>query len=194
MEIKDAVDLLQKYHKRKCTLDERILVETFYMNQNVQTSDLSSSELEESSKRVFLRAELFSTPDIKTIMLSLHVIAITAAIAIVAGVWTLLFLKIPFPVNCTTDISSGPRKAILTLANRTKINLSDEKSGSLLNQSSGSGIMKAEDGSLIYKVVSPSSLSYDTSLKVDRGEQKMNMVGDAYFEVYKVKSVIGRRA
>lgn len=190
MEIKNSVDLLQKYHKGKCTLDERILVETFYINRNVQTSDLSGSELEESSKRVLLRAELFSTPDIKTIMLSLHVIAITAAIAIVAGVWTLLFLKSPLPVNCTNDISLGTDKAILMLTNGTRT-LNNAKGGSLRNQS-GIESMKVEDGTLIYKVASPSSLSYNTSLKISRSELKVNVLGDANFEVYKVKSVIGR--
>lgn len=190
MEIKDSVDLLQKYHKDKCTLDERILVETFYMDQNVQTSDLSDSELEELSKRVLLRLELFSTPDIKKVLLSLHIIAIAAAIAIVAGVWTLLFLKSPLPVNCTSDISPGTDKAILTLTNGTRT-LNNAKGGSLRNQS-GIEIMKAEDGSLIYKVASPSGLSYNIFLKIGRGELKVNVLGDAYFEVHKMESVIGR--
>lgn len=118
MEIKDSIDLLQKYHKGKCTLDERILVETFYINKNVQTSDLLDSELGESSKRMLLRSELFSTPDIKKIMLSLQVMAITAAIAVIAGVWTLLFLKSPVLINCTNEISTGTNKAIV-LSNGT---------------------------------------------------------------------------
>lgn len=139
MEIKDSVDLLQKYNEGKCTLDERILVETFYINQNVQTSGLSDSELEELSKQMLLKSELFSTPDIKKIMLSLHVMAITAAIAIVAGVWTLPFLKSPVPVNCTNYISPGTDKAIV---------LSDGTSG---------------------WVNYTSNLSYNTTLKDDRG-------------------------
>lgn len=162
MKIKASADLLRKYHKGKCTLDERILVETFYINQNFQTSGLSESELEELSKRMLLKSELFSTPDLKKIMLSLHVMAITAAIAIVAGVWTLLFLKSSVPVNCTNDRSPGTDKAIV---------LSDGTSS---------------------WVISASSISYNTSLTVNRGERKVNTIGEAYFEVYKVKSGIGR--
>ncbi|SMC98118.1 FecR family protein [Pedobacter nyackensis] len=221
MEIKDPGDLLQKDKEGKCSFEERVLVEMFHTKENVETSALSASELEKFARRVVVRSEVFSSPETKKMTLPLPIIMIAASItiAIVAVTWMLFFMESPVPVAYANDISPGTDTAILTLANGTKINLSEVRGGSLFNES-GIEIIKIEDGTLVYKVVESklntleyhtittpkggqykivlpdgtrvwlnagSSLTYRTSLKSSLGERKVGLVGEAYFEVIKMK-------
>lgn len=154
-----------------------------------------------------------------------RIIIAAAAIAILLGIDSgILSPDNNQPAPYANDVNPGSDKAILTLGNETRINLSDARSSSLLNQLNVE-IIKAEDGNLVYNVASKSNTSgyntitttskdgqykivlsddtrgwfnaasrlfHSTSLKVDRGERKVNVLGEACFEVYKVKSVIGR--
>lgn len=174
METKDPEVLFQKYNEGKCSLEERILVEAFFIDKNVEALALSDIQLEKSIKRASLRQEVSTQSNTKRIILPIIIIAAVTVIAIIGVTWMLFFMESPLPVAYANDISPGTDKAILTLANGTKINLSNAKSGSLFNRS-GIEILKIEDGTLVYKVgeSTPNILEYNTISTPKGGHYKI---------------------
>lgn len=82
------------------------------------------------------------------------------------------------PAAFTNEVDPGTDKAILTLANGTKINLSEVKNGSLLKRG-GIEITKAEDGTLVYKITGSKSTAagYNT-ITTPRGGQYKIILSD----------------
>lgn len=217
--------LLQKYQAGECTPEEEAMIAHYIIFVNTTPQDLLAMQPDLNELRLrTVGPHIHRIKTRKTVRFT-RIAAVAASIAIVLGVGILLFApkKNDQLATYPNDVDPGSDKAILTLANGTKINLSDARSGSLLSQS-GIEIIKAKDGTLVYKVAASksntsayntittpkggqykivlpdgtrvwlnaaSSLSYRTSLNDGRGERKVNLVGEAYFEVSKLKSVIG---
>lgn len=221
MEKEHFLELLEKYDKGLCSAEEKLVVETWFVNLKADTEDFKE-EAEKSAGLIWTRLP-FNARSIKEIGWPRSIAVMAAAIAVMLGIWTVFFVKAPdHPAcDCDEDLQAGSNQAILTLANGTKINLNDAKNGTLLSQT-GLQITKAADGTLIYKVsptansendaemntvttpkggqykiVLPdgskvwlnaaSSLSYTVSLKERGGARRINMSGEAYFEVKKDK-------
>lgn len=218
----DVKKIIEKYQDGECTPEEQAFIEHYIIYVGI-TPD---ADLDFESDLDDLRSRIISTTigtRNKRFWIT-RVASLAAAIAILLGIGTLIFAPDKSqPSVLVNDVDPGSDKAILTLANGTKINLSDAKSGALLNQS-GIEIIKADDGTLIYKIVgaksntseyntittpkggeykiilpdgtrvwlnAASSLKYSASLIEGGSERKVYLSGEAYFEVSKVKPVIG---
>lgn len=216
--------LLQKYSAGEYMPEEQAMIAHHIIYVGIMPRDLLAVQPDLDKLRLRLRTV---GAHIKTrkIIWPARIVTAAAAIAILLGIATLVLS--PYnnrPATYANAVNPGTDKAILALVNGTRINLSDARSISLLNQLAVE-IIKAEDGSLVYNVASKlntsgyntitttskegqykivlsddtrgwliaaSRLFHSTSLKVDRGERKVNVLEEAYFEVNKVKSVIGR--
>lgn len=220
--------MLQKYQAGECTPEEQAMVEDYIIWVGITPQDLLEMEPDLDELRSEIVGPHINYIKTRKTIRFVRIAAVAASIAILLGVGTLIFAphkiasdKDNEPTAYANDVDPGSDKAILTLANGTKINLSDARSGSLLSQS-GIEIIKADDGTLVYKVAgsksntlayntittpkggqykivlpdgtrvwlnAASSLTYRTSLNDGRGERKVNLVGEAYFEVIKNKKM-----
>lgn len=216
--------LLQKYQAGECTPEEEAMIAHYIIFVSTTPQDLLAMQPDLDELR--LRTVGLHISHIKTEkMVRLgRIAAVAASIAIVLGVGIVMFTPDKEQKQLAAyanDVDPGSDKAILTLANGTKINLSDVRTGSLLSQS-GIEIIKAEDGTLVYKVAASksnasayntittpkggqykiflpdgtrvwlnaaSSLSYRIAANIGRGERKVKLVGEAYFEVIKTKNM-----
>lgn len=106
--------------------------------------------------------------------------SVAAAIFIILSLVGTLFMTPEHspPATFANEVNPGTDKAILTLANGTKINLSVAKSGTLLKRE-GIEITKAEDGTLVYKISgSKSNASRYNTITTPRGGQYKIILSD----------------
>ncbi|MEN0052670.1 MAG: FecR domain-containing protein [Mucilaginibacter sp.] len=145
--------LLLKYESGTCTEEEKALLETWFLRQ--QADELpSSSEIDEDLDEVW---ENLSRSNRKPSRL-IHWprIAAAASIILCLAVGGYFMLQKQQPVqqvaqNQSNDILPGSNKAVLTLANGKKINLSDAGNGKLAQQQ-GISISKSGNGQITYTV------------------------------------------
>lgn len=176
----DAKTLLEKYMAGQCTPEEQKFVEDYITNDRIMPQDLLAMQ----SDLMELRSRTVG-PHIKTRKMNWPLrVAVAAAIIIVLSLAGTLFMarlgapdRDP-PAVLANKIIPGKDQAVLTLANGTEINLSEAKSGPLLT-SEEIEITKAEDGTLVYKLVGSGSNSsgYNT-LTTPRGGQYKVILAD----------------
>ncbi len=156
MQTNKAKLLLQKYLSGNCTDEEKALVETWYLKQELDNlPDLSSSERQNDLDEITAKLEkAYKAP--KPILFWPKVAA--AAMVLFALSFGLYFyITNSYDVTKQSQnkqvyaqqIKPGGDKATLTLADGEKISLDDTEAGKLAVQS-GIVITKTEDGQLIY--------------------------------------------
>ena len=151
---KNASQLLEKYRQGNCTEAELALLESWYLNYKDQPVPDLSPELLDAA-----RNEVWSTLPVhepkKTLRLWPMVAAAASVVLILtAGLFFFKNIDTPGATNSAPEITKilpGGNKAVLTLADGSKISLTDIKEGALAKQS-GITITKAKDGQLIYTV------------------------------------------
>lgn len=147
----NAKDYFDKYRAGSCSAEEQRIIEGYILNGGNNHGNIENMmiELEE------LQARIDQIPvEIKKTKWPMRVLLVAASIVIIGSIWTVFFTDNSNLTggSYTNDIKPGSDKAVLTLANGTKINLSDAKNGAVASQS-GLEITKAADGTLVYKVV-----------------------------------------
>lgn len=150
--MKEANDLLKKYRAGECTPEELLLLKKWFHHLNEdEPKELTEEDFQVS--RDLLRENMMAlTKKSRISVLWPRLIAAASIILIAAA--GLYFYKSSertqiAKTEAKADVSPGGNKAILTLADGTKISLEDAKNGELAEQS-GIKITKAADGQLIY--------------------------------------------
>ncbi|SMC70449.1 FecR family protein [Pedobacter nyackensis] len=216
MENKEAKELLIKYKVGICTDEELAMLESWYLNFEDEATNLISEDVIEAKAKVWVGLPVHTRIG-KAVRLWRR-IAVAASVVVCMTVSLVYYQSTKDQaVNDLPSLATivpGGNKAVLTLADGSKIDLNNVSKGTLANQS-GITITKAADGQLVYTVVeskgkehaqfntietprggyyqislpdgtkvwlnASSSLTYPTSFVA--GERKVNLKGEAYFEV-----------
>ncbi|MBB5438805.1 ferric-dicitrate binding protein FerR (iron transport regulator) [Pedobacter sp. AK017] len=135
----DLQDLLSKYRTGTCNAEELALLENWYAQWKVEYPHFSDEELMGVKDEVWQAIANDVKPN-SPIKLWPRIIGVAAAVAaIVFGVFFFKAPSNPEPgsgsANYTNDIAPGKNTATLTLANGKTINLSDAKTGVIIDAS-----------------------------------------------------------
>ena len=204
----EAKELIAKYNAGECTEEEKALLEDWYMQLNEREVEISEERLEQ------LKAESLQKlrPDkTKTVRL-IRILSSTAAVIFLLLGNYFYFSK----DNNTSDkqsvnvIQPGSNKATLTLSNGKQIQLSDAKTGVIIDvneliYSDGTSIenqdirggtqtlitpkggqyqLAFKDGTKIW-LNAASTLTFKTS--DSSATREVSLIGEAYFEIAKDK-------
>lgn len=225
MNKEEIVDLLDRYLQGQTTSEEEEKLNLWY-HQEVGLSDWSPEKnTEEIAGLLKQRIDAgIDQEDMPKRNNWLRYISAAAAILIVSSISFYFFIINPpsglttVQLSQTADISPGSNKAVLTLADGTKISLTDVENGELATQS-GILITKNTSGQLVYTIKETatanvnSTVPYNTISTPNGGqyqinlpdgtrvwlnsssslkfpvnfatlkERKVDLVGEAYFEV-----------
>ncbi|MDP3469685.1 MAG: FecR family protein [Daejeonella sp.] len=168
----EAKQLLKKYNQGNCTTEEKALVEHWYQSESSKQSVLSEQD-DYSTEKLEMWSEISKMSGIKTQNKGLRIMlwgtSIAAAVLIAISISS-NFLKDSEPelvqtenINNVYDKNPGSNKAVLTLADGSKIILDDANKGTIAEQG-GINISKAADGSIIYNMPEMAGLSSETVL------------------------------
>lgn len=154
MQESEAKELLKKYCAGICSEEEIAILETWYIRQNMSLPEISEIEKEKQLDEVWNSLPIHSKKHFISTLWPRIAAAGMIIIALSAGLLFYFFENKPNKDQSiyAQEIKPGGDKAVLTLADGSKINLSDVAQGQLAEQS-GISISKTADGRLIYKVV-----------------------------------------
>jgi len=176
-----AKDLLDKYNSGRASEEEKALVESWYLQYSPGSSDLTEEELLKAHVDGLrsLRARIGKAQ--RPVFVWLRVAASVAGFLLLIWGWYRYQYRPDTKIAVTRQeqpaaIIPGGNKAILTLGNGERINLTDVRDGELTRQA-GIKIVKQSDGQLVYMLGASSPANPDNAavvfntLEVPRGGQ-----------------------
>lgn len=150
MEQKKAQALLEKYVAGNCTEAEKALLESWYLQHNLdQTPDMSAEERMEDKQEIMAALNRAIQP--KRSGMWLKITAAAAVALLVTGTTLWLYQANRANIHAGTqmisqnDVAPGSNKAVLTLANGQTINLNSDKKGIIIK----AGELAYNDGTQI---------------------------------------------
>lgn len=156
MENERAKKLIAKYLKGDCTAEEKAIVESWYLNEAANAQDeieepdyqeieqhLWADITKENHKKRLSRQRIYSYAAAAILILTTALYFGTRSTSSISQNGTADFAK--------TDINPGGNKALLTLADGSKIVLDDAVNGEIARQS-GCLITKTTTGQLVYTI------------------------------------------
>ncbi len=158
MNKEQAGRLLEKYLNKTCTQQEKNLLERFYMEESRKRKVvLNTIDPEHNKTEIWEGVQQIIATQNKTIIrrnvVGWMLAAASVVIVLGAGLYFLRTKQISHQIannqSGFNHITTGSNKAILTLANGSKITLRDVKNGELAQQGASS-INKSKDGLLVY--------------------------------------------
>ncbi len=166
----EARQLLRKYNQGKCTPEEIALVERWYLLESSK-QNISEDQDDFTAEKNQMWHEISEMSGIQTRNKTSRIIlwgtSIAAAVIIAISIGSNFFKASQPELAQTESISKvydknpGENKAVLTLADGTKIVLDDIVKGTIAKQG-GITISKAADGSIIYDMPAVAGLSHNT--------------------------------
>lgn len=185
MEDKQIIELLNKYNDGTLTPEEKAILESWYVMQASNTNyDLSKKEIDRNLEIIG-----------KSLPLKNNAVQITLWSRIISAAAILIFISLGIyfysnysdkpereyaDIDIKKEITPGGNKAILTLADGSKISLTDANNGDIAKQA-GIRITKTADGQLIYTILDATSealtLVYNT-IETPRGGQYQIILPD----------------
>nr|WP_068889144.1 FecR family protein [Pedobacter panaciterrae] len=164
MKPEEFISLYEKYISGSCSIEEEQLLlthkDSFKLREEGGKYLVDDSEQDEQiGQRVYQRInQTISTPEPKTFRIGSKWWTLAAIILLTLTVGIILFnyksgnvVKREIAANPLNKIKQGSNKAILTLADGSKIVLTGTANGNIANQA-GVSITKSKDGELIYTV------------------------------------------
>lgn len=158
MDIEKAKEVLKRYNEGICTEEEKVWVESWYLQQLDLSEDLDikTATLNTNKKRIW--QNIARERKVLAVKPRLYPkIAIAASIVMAIGA-TLYFNKSIYSIFRTPNeqisgnkVLPGGDKAYLTLANGRKVNLNKLNEGQQIEEE-GVKVVKAADGQLVYVV------------------------------------------
>jgi transmembrane sensor len=177
MKEKDILNLLDRYQSDKCSPQEKQLLDLWYEQESQQSGwqiDIDDSVGRQLQRNINNEIDLLEGRNVKSY--KRHYEFLVAALLLMTIGLSYYFyqgLKKDHALSGrqhTADIAPGGNKAILTLADGSKISLKDVKNGEIAEQS-GVHIIK-KDGQLIYlneNQVQQAKVPHSNSLETPRG-------------------------
>lgn len=152
----DAAELLRKYADGTCSEEELAVLHTWYLTQNETKSEISVAEVESAKQKIWsgLPVHDINSPEtFKLLPTTLIKRIAVAAIFILSLSLSYYFIKKDRFENTQLakqdQIVPGGNKAILTLADGSKLDLNQITAG-VLSQEHGTKITKTKDGHILY--------------------------------------------
>jgi len=170
-----AKELLEKYLQGDCTAEEKAIVESWHLNElDLKKIQPQPDQIESAYEQIWSRISKEALVKKKASLKRTHYRYASAAIifiTVAAGLFLLVNRKLSHPtihdllVKTGKDVAPGGNKAILTLADGSKISLTDAANGNLAKQADII-ISKTKDGQIIYttKESALSSVTAGTAL------------------------------
>lgn len=150
-------ELLKKYQHRTATEQERKLLENWYNSQSAGLrEEVDMQEMEAAKTVIWNKISVNIAPlAIKPSFRLWRAITAAASIILVAAIGSYMYIssdkKQDFDqLAIQNNIVPGNNKAVLTLADGTKVDLTNSKSGQLVMQGSVQ-VAKTSDGQLVYQ-------------------------------------------
>ena len=189
---KELQKIIQRYVSGTATADEILFVEKYYQYLDKHENVLDQIAAEDIAKMAddnFLAIKAKINAPQKNKVVSLYKYISAAAVLLLISGITFVFLnkakpvlKSEFATNKQLDVLPGSDKAILTLADGSKIVLDEHTSANISNKD-GLKISRTKEGQLIYTILdqtdvkTPSTISYNT-IQTPKGGQYQVILPD----------------
>lgn len=202
---RDPEQLRERFNAGKCTPEELALIHAF-MDRGIVTDDHQNVEEE---RKEYEAAAARIAPKLRKGNWPLYLLIAAASLTFVGGVSTLMQSSKPTTTQSyAADVNPGGNKAMLTLENGKKIQLSDSKTGVIIDASKlsyndgtpinseksqtftvstprgGTYEVRLPDGSSAW-LNAASSITYSPATASDGSVRRVKLTGEAYFEVAK---------
>lgn len=183
MEEEKFRQILDRYIAGEASAEEEAWLESAYINWNSkEPNTYSESLLKEGTDQIWETVSKHIQPSRKAAKLLIPLMS-AAALVIISLAGIFIYKQNHKTTDLTNisaykDIKPGKDKAVLVLANGTKINLDKTNSGHLADQT-GVSISKTADGQIVYAVPpqenGPAETEYNTVVTPAGGQYQINL-------------------
>lgn len=183
MEEEKFRQILDRYIAGKASPEEEAWLESAYINWNNKDHKIHSEAfLKEGTDQIWETVSKHTKPSRKIPKLLFPLLS-AAALAIISMVGIVIYKQNHKSTNLANipvfkDIKPGKDRAVLVLANGTKINLDETRSGHLADQT-GVSISKTADGQIVYTVPPQDNkidqIAYNTVVTPAGGQYQVNL-------------------
>jgi transmembrane sensor len=158
MNNKDAEELLRKYRAGACSEEERALLEQWYQEWNTGEPTPRPEELNAMREQTWHNLSV-SQDTARTFpswyrsiaaVLALTVLSVSAWLFVTSDSDKQIAAQVETPSSEKQDVLPGGNKAILSLADGTRISLTDVEEGKIAEEH-GMAIRKTADGQILYE-------------------------------------------